>query len=199
MGKVPNGELNNPQNLYLPHHCVFKGDSSTTKLRVVFDASAKTTSGFSVNDCLKVGPKLQDDLFDILVGYRFFKTAMSADVAKMYRQVELQKCDRDFHRILWRFSGKKEIETFRLTRVTYGSSFHTIRSLSECGNFGTTPKEVKEALQRDFYVDDISTGASSASKAKLQIGLIPILKQAQFDLGKWMSSDPELTCSKSPT
>ena len=92
-GKMPNGELNNPHNFYLPHHCVFKEDSFTTKLRVVFYASAKTTSGFSVNDCLKVGPKLQDDLFDILVGYRFFKAAMSADVAKMYRQVELQKCD----------------------------------------------------------------------------------------------------------
>ena len=192
MEKVPNSELNNPQNFCLPHRCVFKEDSSTTKLRVVFDASAKTTSGFSLNDCLMVGPKLQDDLFDILIRFRFFKVAMSADVAKMYRQVELQKCDRDFHRILWRFSGKKEIETFRMTRVTYGvasSSFHSIRFLSECGNFETTPKEVKEALQRDFYVDDILTGASSASKAKeLQTGLIFTLKQAQFDLRKCVSS-----------
>ena len=78
------------------------------------------------------------------------------------------------------------------------SSFHSIRSLSECGNFETTPKEVKEALQRDFYVDDISTDLSSASKAKLQIGLISPLKQAQFDLGKWMSSDPELVLSLPP-
>ena len=131
MEKVPNGELTNPQNVYL-HHCVFKENSSTTKLRVVFDASAKTTSGFYLNDCLMVGPTLQDDLFDILVRFRFFKVAMSADVAKMYSQVELQKCDRDFHRIFWRFSGKKEIETFRMTRVTSGvasSTFHSIGSL----------------------------------------------------------------------
>ena len=127
---------------------MFKEDSSTTKLRVVSDARAKTISGFSLYDCLMVGPKLQDDWFDILFRFRFFKVAMSADVAKMYRHVELHKCDRDFHRILRRFSGKKEIETFRMTRVTYGvasSSFHSIRSLSECGNCETTPKEVKES------------------------------------------------------
>ena len=60
MKKVPQGELNNSQNFYLPHHCVFKEDSSRTKMRVVFDASAKTTKGFSLNDCLMVSPKLQD-------------------------------------------------------------------------------------------------------------------------------------------
>ena len=64
-------------------------------MRVVFDASAKTTTGFSLFDRLLVGPKLQDDLFNILVRFRFFKIALSADVAKMYRQVELDKADRD--------------------------------------------------------------------------------------------------------
>ena len=44
----------------MPHHCVLKDASTTTKLRVVFDASAKTTTGLSLNDCLMVGPKLQE-------------------------------------------------------------------------------------------------------------------------------------------
>ena len=47
---------------YLPHHCVTKDSNSTTERRVVFDASAKTTSGLSLNDCLLVGMR-QDDLF----------------------------------------------------------------------------------------------------------------------------------------
>ncbi|XP_064556170.1 uncharacterized protein LOC135440767, partial [Drosophila montana] len=37
---------------YLPHHCVLKEDSTTIKLRVVFDGSAVTTSGHSLNDAL---------------------------------------------------------------------------------------------------------------------------------------------------
>ena len=46
---------------YLPHHCVFK-DSTTTKLRVVFDASSKSPNDNSLNDCLLLGPRLQDDV-----------------------------------------------------------------------------------------------------------------------------------------
>ncbi|XP_062542276.1 uncharacterized protein LOC134210250 [Armigeres subalbatus] len=47
---------------YLPHHPVFKESSTTTKIRVVFDASCKTSSGFSVNDLQLVGPVVQEDL-----------------------------------------------------------------------------------------------------------------------------------------
>ncbi len=43
---------------YLPVHGVFKESSSTTKVQAVFDASAKTTSGFSLNDTLEAGPNL---------------------------------------------------------------------------------------------------------------------------------------------
>ena len=81
--KVPEKELETKSCYYLPHHCVLKSDSTTTKLRVVFDASAKTTSGISLNECLMVGPKLQDDIFDILIRFRCFKIGMSAYVAKM--------------------------------------------------------------------------------------------------------------------
>ena len=65
----------------LPHHCVFK-DSTTTKLRVVFDGSSKSLNGNSLNDCLLLGPRLQDDLFDILIRFRLDQFALSADVAK---------------------------------------------------------------------------------------------------------------------
>ena len=54
---------------YLPHHAVFKHSSLTTKLRVVFDGSSKTTNGLSLNDILLVGPNVQQDLFSIPVSY----------------------------------------------------------------------------------------------------------------------------------
>ena len=83
-------------SFYLPHHFVTKSDS-TTKLRVVFDASAKTTSNTSVNSNLMLGPKIQSDLFDILLRLRFHKIVLNADIAKMYRQVALDRPDQDFH------------------------------------------------------------------------------------------------------
>lgn len=75
---------------YLPHHCVVKETSTTTKLRMVFDASSKTTSGISLNDVLMVGPVIQQDLFSILLRFRGFKYVLVADIAKMYRQVLVQ-------------------------------------------------------------------------------------------------------------
>ena len=68
MEVIPQEEINKPSNevYYLPHHCVFKEDSTTTKLRVVFDGSAKTSNGVSLNESLMIGPVVQNDLFTIL-------------------------------------------------------------------------------------------------------------------------------------
>lgn len=56
-------------HFYKPHHCVIKQDSTTTKLRVVFDASSKTTSGVSLNDALMIGPVLQQESTSILLRF----------------------------------------------------------------------------------------------------------------------------------
>ncbi|CAG7823308.1 unnamed protein product, partial [Allacma fusca] len=76
-----------PKNYYLPHHAVIKDTSTTTKLRVVFDASAKTSSGISLNDLLMVGPKTQQDLVQILIRFRMRPIALIGDIEKMYRQI----------------------------------------------------------------------------------------------------------------
>ena len=101
MEKVPKADLEKSleKHFYLPHYAVFKEASTTTKLCVVSDASAKTSTGSSLNDLLMVGPVIQSSLFDILIRFRFHFVAFSADVAKMYRQVMLAPHDRDFHRI----------------------------------------------------------------------------------------------------
>ncbi|XP_037954463.1 uncharacterized protein LOC119684486 [Teleopsis dalmanni] len=70
---------------YLPHQAVIRESSRTTKLRVVFDTSAKSTNGKSLNDIMMTGPRLQQDIFDILMKWRLWKFVASADVEKMFR------------------------------------------------------------------------------------------------------------------
>ena len=70
---------------YIPHHCVLRPDSVTTKLRVVFNASATTTNDLSLNDIQDKGPTLQQDLFDILTRFRTHAVALGTDVKKMFR------------------------------------------------------------------------------------------------------------------
>lgn len=85
---------------YFLHHLIEKKGSSTTNYRVVFDGSVKTSSGNSLNDKLKVGPTVKNDLFNILVRFRKHPIILIGDIAKMYRQVNINPSQRNLQRIL---------------------------------------------------------------------------------------------------
>ena len=68
---------------YLPMHVVKSETSSTSKIHIVFDASAKSTSGASLNDQLLVGPTVHSSLIDVLMRFRIHKVALTADVSRM--------------------------------------------------------------------------------------------------------------------
>ncbi|XP_011858763.1 PREDICTED: uncharacterized protein LOC105556267, partial [Vollenhovia emeryi] len=89
---------------FLPHHSVLRPDHLTTKVRVVFDASAKTSSGRSLNDMLLAGPNLQNDLMHILLRFRLHKYVITADIAMMFRQILANEEDRRLQLIIWRKS-----------------------------------------------------------------------------------------------
>lgn len=78
-------EIKSPsRDCFLPHHAVIRENSVTIKLRAVFDASAETSSGVSLNNIQYVDPVVQDDLFSILLRFRQHKYVVTADVEKMY-------------------------------------------------------------------------------------------------------------------
>ena len=62
-----------------------KDGSTTTKVRVVFDGSAKTSTGISFNEVRRVGPVVQNDLFSIVLRFCQYPIVLSADIAQMYR------------------------------------------------------------------------------------------------------------------
>ena len=66
--KVPTSEKDPKEKWYVPHFAVFRPDKATTKTRIVFDASAKC-EGISLNDTIHQGPKLQRDLFNVLLRF----------------------------------------------------------------------------------------------------------------------------------
>ena len=112
----------NPQVLSPDAHCVQRIQSSTTKVRVVFDTSAKSSTGVSLNDLLLVGPTVQSTLMDVLLRFRLYRVALIADVSRMYRAIRLVKPDKDLHRFVWREDAGKPLLDFRMTRVTFGVS-----------------------------------------------------------------------------
>ena len=89
-------------NYYMPMHAVRKSSSTMTKIRVVFDASAKSTSGSSLSDQFLVGPIMHASLIEVLIRFWLHKVAMATDVSMMYRAVLLSEDQWDPHRFLWR-------------------------------------------------------------------------------------------------
>ncbi|XP_011858076.1 PREDICTED: uncharacterized protein LOC105555661 [Vollenhovia emeryi] len=119
---------------YIPHHAVVKPDSLTTRLRVVFDASAKTTSGASLNDKLLPGPNLQRDIFKILLRFRTHQYVITADIAQMFRQILVDTRDRALQLILWKPNPREVARIYQLNTVTYGMAsapYHAMRCLQE--------------------------------------------------------------------
>nr|XP_023021429.1 uncharacterized protein LOC111509830 [Leptinotarsa decemlineata] len=191
------GQDDTARGFYLPHHAVRKDDSLTTKIRVVFDCSAKTSTGISLNDTLMVGPKVQDDLFIILLSYRLHLYALTADVEKMYRQIRVHPDDAIYQTILYRESISDPIETYILEIVTYGTasaSHLAIRSLQQLvEDEGHYYPLASVSLKKDFYVDDLLTGAKTLPKAELlRDQLQDLVKKGGFQLRKWASNHPSL-------
>jgi len=179
--------------VYLPHHGVLRETSLTTKLRVVFDGSAKTASGISLNDTLMIGANLQDNIIDIILRFRLHAIAITADLQKMYRQIVVHKDDRDYQRILWRDSTDKPIEEYQLNTVTYGlacAPFLAIRCVRElASNLSDQFDLASHVLLNDLYVDDILTGVDKVENAvKLITQLNRLLNSGGFEPHKWRTN-----------
>ncbi|GFX45114.1 integrase catalytic domain-containing protein [Trichonephila clavipes] len=182
---------------FLPHDGVINDNSSTTKLRVVFDSSFKSTNGNSLNDILLTGKKLQSDIFLTLLKFRFFPIVFSADIAKMYRQILISQDDACFQKIFWRKSPEEPLGIFKLNTVTYGTScapFLAIRTLKQlCEDEKHRFPQAAKLTKDHFYVDDLLAGADSLDSAKKIVHELQNLMSAgRFDLRKWSCTHPEV-------
>lgn len=189
---------NNSENpcYYLPHHGVYRPEKLSTKLRVVFNASANTTSGKSLNDILMKG-EVKEDIFDIMVRFRKHKYAFTTDIQKMFRQILVDPDQCDLLRILWKPANEDHPVTYRLKTVTYGTTcapFLAIRTVKQLA----LDEEAKfplasQVAQQDIYMDDIVTGTADFETAKtLQSQLKHMLDAGGMKLHKWNSNSEEL-------
>ena len=153
--------------LCLLMHGVYKSGSSTIKLRVVFDASAPSTSGVSLNHTLGVGPTLHPLLDHILLKFRGYRVALTADIKGMYREILLTNPDKQYHRFVWRSSVEQPLQEFKMNRLTFGvaaSPYLAVRTLQQIAeDHGQDLPLVKKHLHESFYVDDLMAGADGVA------------------------------------
>lgn len=180
---------NTESGYYTPHHGVL----SATKFRVVFNASAKSTTGVTLNDAQLVGERLQRDLVDILMSFRQFKYGITADIEKMYRQIWVHKDHQQYQKIFWRENEKEPLKVYKLKTVTYGHAsapHNAIRTLVQCAIDHEDQFPMGARLVREnFYVDDLLTGADSQEEVSyIKKELTNLLKLGGFPITKWKTN-----------
>ncbi|XP_058816819.1 uncharacterized protein LOC131680116 [Topomyia yanbarensis] len=188
---------------FLLYHAIHCPDSTTTKIRVVFDGSCRGSTQLSLNDVLFSAPTVQPTLYSTVVNFRLPRYAITADVEKMFRQIWVNPQDRRYQQILWRKDTSEEIHTYQLKTVTYGlacSPYHATRILNQLAtDEGERFPLAVPIIRKGTYVDDVLSGHDDhhvLSNACQQ--LMEMLKSAGFVLRKWASNDPSVLSSIPP-
>ncbi|XP_075157751.1 uncharacterized protein LOC142231017 [Haematobia irritans] len=181
-------------SFFLPHHAVVKPNRKSTKVRVVFNGSKKTSNGISLNNVLLQGPTLLADLTQIILGWRFYQYVFTGDIEKMYRQVLLHPEDRKYQLIFFRSNSDDQVKIYQLKTVTFGincAPFLAIRSLIQLSEDCKENFELgSHVLRNETYVDDVLSGGHDIEEAKAkQLQLMQILKSANFPLKKITSNN----------
>ena len=166
------GPVTGSREFYIPHKPVVRESAETTKLRVVYDASARAHSGApSLNECLNPGPPLQNQLWSVLVRARIHPVVIAGDLKQAFLQVRIREIDRDALRFHWlKDVNSQTVEALRFTRALFGltcSSFilggvvqHLLESCRE-----KYPEIVRE-IGKSLYVDDLISGGPTQAKAE---------------------------------
>ncbi|XP_061719306.1 uncharacterized protein LOC133526630 [Cydia pomonella] len=183
--------------IYLPHHAVIRENRTTTKVRVVFDASCKDYKGISLNDLLMIGPTLQPDLRHLVMCWRQYPVCLVADIVKMYRMVRVDEDDADFQRIVWRDDSRNKIKDYKLLTVTFGTAsapYLAVKALNQVAydHMDKYPMAAPR-VHKEFYMDDLMTGSETIEEGlHLYKEMKGLLNEGGFLLQKWASNKLEL-------
>ncbi len=183
---------------YLPHKAVSKKEAESTKLRIVYDASAKESHHHpSLNDCLYAGPPLQNLLWSILVRSIFYPVLLTGDLEKAFLQVRIKEEERDALRFFWRSPGQDKTLIYRFTRALFGltcSPFLLGGVISQhLKSWELKYPEVVQEIRDGLYVDDLMlAGPNVEEVAEKKAATTEVFEDATFALHKWHSNREEL-------
>ena len=124
-----------------------------------------TDNGISLNDIVYNGGVIQDDLYALMLKFRTYTYALTADIKMMYRMILINPSQQSLQRILWSEHANEPPKTYQLTTVTYGTvsapflAQRTLKQLSfdEEKNFPVAAP----ALRNNSYMYDVLCGAST--------------------------------------
>ena len=156
---------------YIPHKAVIRETAETTKLRIVYDASARANPDVpSLNDCMYPGPPLQNKLRDVLIHQRAYPVVVIGDIQKAFLQVRIRENERDALQFHWRCKEDSEVQTLRFTRALFGlapSPFLLAGVIEQhLSSWEEKYPDTVGELRRSLYVDNLLTGNQTIERAQ---------------------------------
>ncbi|XGW27378.1 hypothetical protein V3C99_007742 [Haemonchus contortus] len=186
---------------YIPHQAVLTPHKTTTKLRIVFDASAHYRGCPSLNDVLHRGPVILPQLYGVLLRFRIGEIAIISDVEKAFLQVRIHEDDRDYTRYLWLHDYKlpptpDNIRILRFTRVTFGLKTSPFLLAGTIHFHLDTYKEdvqLMTQIKNNLYVDNLILTADSVDTSRhIYARAKQVFNDLNMNLREFMSNSTEL-------
>lgn len=180
---------------FLPHFPVVREDKATTKVRVVLNGKYEYPGG-SLKGTILAGPKVLNDLIEVLLRFRQWEVAFTVDVKEMFLRIKMREEDQPYHSFIHRFKGDTQFSLLQCTRQPFGSpgSPCTCIVLTKIGARDTccVCPEACRAVLNDSIVDDVVTGAHTvADAARLGQELERVFGGMGMDLHKWATNRPD--------
>jgi hypothetical protein len=175
---------------YITWFCVVRPEKETTKVRTVFNCAQnfRKPKPKCLNDGMYTGPKLHNELFNIIMRMRQRQVFIGADISKFYMRIRMAEEDQRYHRFYWR--GK----AYQFTRWPFGNKAAPIAALYVVQNHIKTygSRKLQEIILPCMYMDDILFSVDTVEEAQVIIKeLRQVLLMADMPLSKWVSSHPE--------
>ena len=195
--KVPENEAPPPEVWYLPYFPIVRMSKSTTKVRIVFDCSAKC-NGITLNDVIHAGPKLHRELFDVLICFRRNPVALVCDIQEMYLQIEIEEEDRPLFRILWR-DGETDHrpDVYEFCRIVFGKNSapmeaQFIAQENARRHRPEYPSAADTVLQSTYMDDSLDSVEDDEKGIELYHQLSALGAKAGMHARKWVSNSEKV-------
>ncbi len=182
---------------YIPHMAVVNLNKVSSQVRIVMDAAAAPRGEQSLNAHVHKGPKLINELVEVLLRFRRDRIAVAADIEKMFHRITMPVQDRDFHRFLWREAPDQPIKIFRWISHVFGNSGSPCVAITtvktHAGRHKLEFPKAADTLIHSTLVDDSLDSVPSVQDARELLQQLRVLLQKMgMNIKKVVSSSSEV-------
>ena len=189
ISKIDNSLVNEVDSYYLPWFPVIDRQRETTKMRIVFDASAKDGKGKSLNSEIENTPNRLNDLATLIMRFRMYKYTLTADISEMFLCIKMIKQDRKYHRFF------VDNQLYQWNSIIFGemsSPDISQKVITLCALSQDLPMAQKIVTESTYMDDTIHSSKSVEEIVESCQELMTCYSKAGMPIGKFYSNSPEV-------